>query len=600
MTPKGGNVGSGATGSLPDRSAAIKWLQALLLVSVVVSLGAFALAAWLDYANILGDARRNAQQTAFMVRGHALAVFQANEVLMDRVQELLGHQEDALLRAHERELHLQLKSLTSAVPQAEAVMVWDRDGQPLLSNIYYPVPHDVTIAQRPYFLAQKNAKLAHFVTAPLQGVIGKQVVISFSQRRENGDGTFEGLVSVSLSPRYLTDFYREVFAEDPSRLVALFHQDGNLIAHYPTEATPPRTLPTDSPVMKAMAEGIASGVSMVVSPDGNSRLVAFSKVDPYPVFVHITMDYSFLMRQWHEDLLVDAAFVLPAMLCLLLITWIALQRTRREHAAVLHWREEVARRAAIADELRQAHKLEAVGQLTSGIAHDFNNLLHIVRMNTSLLDMKLSGASELRIPLASIRKALDTGQRLTQHLLGFSRRQELQPLSMDLAQALPSICELLKQSLPPNIKLRTEIAPGTWPVEVDRAELELALLNMTINARDAMPDGGTITLGMRNVLKDDTELVDAGLPNVDFVAVSVADTGPGIPPEIIDRIFDPFFTTKESGKGTGLGLSRIYGFAQQSRGKARALSPAGGGAKVILYFPRLVQASAPAAATEVR
>lgn len=149
------------------------------------------------------------------------------------------------------------------------------------------------------------------------------------------------------------------------------------------------------------------------------------------------------------------------------------------------------------------------------------------------------------------------------------------------------MCELLKESLPSQIALRTELPLDTWPIHVDRAELELALLNLVVNARDAMPHRGIITISARNIGGEEQHS-EAWLPGKDFVAISVSDTGGGIPPEILHRIFDPFFTTKEAGKGTGLGLSRVYGFLQQSGGKVRASNMASGGAMLTMYFPRMV------------
>jgi two-component system NtrC family sensor kinase len=381
------------------------------------------------------------------------------------------------------------------------------------------------------------------------------------------------------SAEELTRLYERVFAEDASVGMALFHADGSLLAAYPRGANVPARLSPDSPIMRAMMSGADSAVAKVNAPDKRSRLVAFQKVDPYPVFVHVALDYSSLMAQWREDLLVHLSFLLPALLCLVLVTRVAINKTRLEHAAL-------TRNAAMEDELRQAHKLEALGQLTGGIVHDFKNILNVVRMNATVLAMKLRG-TELAKPVEALERAAESGSKLTEHLLAFARQQVLQPVMFEPVRSLPLICELCRRSLPSHVKLDVDVAPETWPVMVDVPELEVALLNLVLNARDAMPDGGTITVGARNLPRGEAK--KAGLPDRDIVAISVEDSGHGIPADVLPRIFDPFFTTKEPGKGTGLGLSRIYGFAQQSGGKVRARNRPGGGAILTLYLPRLAR-----------
>jgi len=177
------------------------------------------------------------------------------------------------------------------------------------------------------------------------------------------------------------------------------------------------------------------------------------------------------------------------------------------------------------------------------------------------------------------------GVTLTRHLLAFSRRQALSPSTIDMAEAMPGLCELLGHSLRENIRLSCHVAPGTWPVRADRAELELALLNIAVNARDAMPGGGTLTVNVRNARVDEVLAVPGELAG-EFVVIAVHDTGDGIPGEVLARVFEPFFTTKAPGKGTGLGLSQVYGFSRQSGGTVTLQSPPGRGTTVTLWLPR--------------
>ncbi len=233
------------------------------------------------------------------------------------------------------------------------------------------------------------------------------------------------------------------------------------------------------------------------------------------------------------------------------------------------------------EQLAVAQKMEAIGKLTGGIAHDFNNLLMIIGGNAQtfkrLLDPKLPRAIE------AIQTAAKRGESLTRQLLTFSRRQHLSPTVVDLNVSIKNMRTMIESSLRGNIVYNERIAPGIWPVEVDLAELELAIVNIAVNARDAMPNGGAFTLSADNV-KTNGELGDAN-HNEDFVAIEFSDSGMGIPPNLLSKIFDPYFTTKEVGKGTGLGLSQVYGFAHQAGGTVKAESKVGHGTTITIYLP---------------
>jgi PAS domain S-box-containing protein len=233
-------------------------------------------------------------------------------------------------------------------------------------------------------------------------------------------------------------------------------------------------------------------------------------------------------------------------------------------------------------QLAQAQKMEAIGHLTGGIAHDFNNLLMIVSGQVQLMRLRAKDPKDIRA-LDAIEQAAASGANLTRQLLTFARRQRLNRVSIDLDERLKAIHDLLSSSVGGAIRLEIDVAPGTWPVETDPAELELALVNIAVNARDAMPEGGSLSVRARNETLDGNGVVPL---TGDFVALSLSDTGTGIAPDDLAKVFEPFFTTKEVGKGTGLGLSQVYGFARQSEGDVHVSSQPGEGATVTLYLPR--------------
>ena len=234
--------------------------------------------------------------------------------------------------------------------------------------------------------------------------------------------------------------------------------------------------------------------------------------------------------------------------------------------------------------LRQAQKMESLGQLTGGVAHDFNNLLAVFATGLQLLERDVAGQQRQRI-FEGMRRALSRGTGLTRHLLAFSRRRPVNPESIDLAGHLRGMREMLDASLAGHIKVEMDFAADVWPVEIDAGEMELAILNLCVNARDAMPDGGVITIAAANVKHADEHGV-----LTDFVKLTVADTGVGMPPEVLARAFEPFFTTKDVSKGSGLGLPQVYGFAQQSRGEVSIRSNIGSGTTVTIWLPRSLRA----------
>jgi PAS domain S-box-containing protein len=251
-------------------------------------------------------------------------------------------------------------------------------------------------------------------------------------------------------------------------------------------------------------------------------------------------------------------------------------------------REQELALAAAEDQLRQAQKMEAVGQLTGGIAHDFNNLLQgisggLERIQRRIEDGRLNDIDRF------IKAATESTHRaaaLTHRLLAFSRRQTLDPRPTDVNRLIASMEDLISRTMGPQIAVEVVGSAGLWPTKVDAPQLESALLNLCINARDAMPDGGRLTIETANKWLDDRAARERELPPGQYLSLCITDTGTGMPPDVVAKAFDPFFTTKPLGKGTGLGLSMIYGFVRQSGGQVRAYSEVGKGTTMCIYLPR--------------
>jgi PAS domain S-box-containing protein len=272
------------------------------------------------------------------------------------------------------------------------------------------------------------------------------------------------------------------------------------------------------------------------------------------------------------------------------IAWIAASDNGLVYATgrnVTAEKQAAAELDAAREALRQSQKMEAVGRLTGGIAHDFNNMLAVVVGSLDLLGRRLSGDERARRYIEAAGEGARRAATLTQRLLAFSRQQPLQPEMLDANRLVAGMSDLLRHSIGADIRLETVLAGGLWATHADANQLENLVLNLALNARDAMPEGGRLTIETQNAHLDERYAAEhAGVQAGQYVLVAVTDTGVGMPPEVVEKAFDPFFTTKPVGKGTGLGLSQAYGFVKQSGGHAKIYSEPGHGTTIKIYLPR--------------
>ncbi len=298
--------------------------------------------------------------------------------------------------------------------------------------------------------------------------------------------------------------------------------------------------------------------------------------------------------------------VVAAAALAILLAWLAFAEKRRQrliverhaldlegHSRVLELTNqkltsEIESRRAAEDQMRQMQKIEAIGQLTGGLAHDFNNMLAVILSALGLAERRLkSGDTQITKYLEAASEAGNRAANLTKRLLAFARQQPLAPETVDVNKMVSDMSELLRRTLGEAIQLETVLAGGLWRIHVDANQLENSIINLAVNARDAMPDGGRITIETSNShLDEEYASQNPGTAAGQYVLVAVTDTGVGMSPEVVAKAFDPFFTTKGVGKGTGLGLSQVYGFVKQSNGHIKIYSEVGQGTAVKLYLPR--------------
>ena len=272
-----------------------------------------------------------------------------------------------------------------------------------------------------------------------------------------------------------------------------------------------------------------------------------------------------------------------------------LRRTTMPDAGFVLTVTDMTKRAQAEGVLREAQKMQAIGHLTGGIAHDFNNLLTVILGNLEFVRSRLTGEQALQSRIERATWAAQRGATLTSQLLTFARKHPLAPAPIDLAAIVPELVPMLRRTLGEHIDVRYVETAGMWPAMTDPSQLESAILNLALNARDAMPDGGRLTIELANKVLDEEYARDhAEVTPGDYAMLAVSDTGHGMTPDVVARIFEPFFTTKPQGKGTGLGLAMVFGFVKQSGGHVKVYSEPGEGTTVRLYLPRAVGAEVPA------
>ena len=555
-----------------DRRGALRRLQVAAHLAWLVPLVAYVAVAALLYRQAINQAEQQVAAASRIAQEHALKLFETNAMLLQRMLDLVGEASDAEALAEGAELHARLKSMSAGLPQVQGLFIMGADARMLANSIVYPPPRHIDYSDRESFKAHLQPGSGVFFTGQLRSRISGEPFFDMSVRRSRADGSHLGNVSVSLRPAYLTDFYAELAESRRGLLFSVFKADGRLIARWPTAVGPEERIDAGHPMIRAIAAGASSGSGRAVSYlDGKERLRSFRQMQPYPVFIAVAQDLDEVRAGWLRTIGALALFAVPATLVLTWMTRVALARTRREVAAAERLDDETLLRQRMEVALVQSQKLEALGRLTGGVAHDFNNLLMVITSNLYVHRRKHPEVSASP-QLAAMDRAVAAGVKLTRQLLSFSRRQALVFERIDLGREMPALIELIAPVLGKSIELKSRVDEDLPAIEVDRAELELALINLTVNAKDAMPGGGSLEISAR-----------AG-PG-DTVVIEFADSGSGIAPEIAGRVFEPFFTTKPVGQGTGLGLSQVQGFCVASGGTARIEPRPGGGTRVLLELP---------------
>jgi len=523
---------------------------------------------------------------------HATKSFQIVSLILDDLSEDLLSEP---FGNREQYFHDLFVKRIRTVSEIQSIWLYDKNGFALATSSAFPAPKTRNFADQDYFKAHVQADVGTHFGELHTSSFGGQPFFTIS-RRVTRDGLFDGVLEVSVLPSDFYRFYiRLVYGEGLQ--YGLLRNDGVFLVRYPIpDKIPPPPLGPDTGFRTTIAENSAGGFYNSNSPvDRIDRRYGVRRLAETPLYLTAGITMAAMRQQWLEEMFPYFFFGVPGSIFLFITLLYVLNGTKRLHS-------EMSRREAAESALRQAQRLDAIGQLTGGVAHDFNNLLTIIIGNLESAQRQVGGqigsladAATDRLAKA-VNRAMQGAQRaavLTRRLLAFSRQQPLNPRPLNLNKLLMGLPDLLRGGLSESVAVEVVGAGGLWAVEADATELETAIVNLAVNGRDAMPNGGKLTIEAANSYLDDEYCrLHPDVRPGQYVQISVSDTGSGMEPHVLARAFEPFFTTKDAGQGTGLGLSQVYGFVKQTGGHVKIYSEPGDGTTVKIYLPRLLSGSA--------
>ncbi|MDT8330821.1 response regulator [Roseomonas gilardii] len=583
-----------------------------LLVAIAILAGA-ALAAMHLRTSTLMTAQANLAALDTLLAEQSDRALQSVELVVNGVAEdlrdgRLQNAEEFNDRATAPEVFGMLVARISGIPQLDAVTVIARDGRLLNFSRYQPVP-PVNVADRDYFrvLSTDPSRLT-FVGLPVENRGNGSPTIYLARRISSAEGQFLGLVLGAMNLHYFERLYADLQMPKDTG-IALWRDDGALLLRHP-----PLPAGMRSPeLVMGMQPGERRVMELSSLMDGRHRIVAATRLQTQPVVISISRTTQAVLARWRIDAgILIASAVLIAVALLLIASFVAGRfRLYARMAEAMAAREAAERgRRSAEEQLRQAQKLEALGQLAGGVAHDFNNVLQAIAGGANLIRRRAGDPQAVAKLAGMMGEAAERGAAVTRRLLAFARKDELRSESVAVEALLADLMEILRHTLGPGLRILVEAEPGLPVLRADRSQLEAVLINLATNARDAMPEGGTLRFAASRAPEgegppllaaprggDGNGVGQAPAPApaaVSYLRLAVSDTGNGMDAETLSRATEPFFTTKPKGQGTGLGLSMAKGFAEQSGGALLIASTPGRGTVVTLWLPLPVREEAAA------
>jgi signal transduction histidine kinase len=548
------------------------WTGAL----VIAALG-FTVTGWFvhkERARVLDEGQMTAVRLSWMLDEQTLRTVQAVDLTLLGIVDTIAV--TPAMRPHDPAFEEALRRKRAQLPFVRALFVVGADGF-ITQDTNHPSTPRVNLADRGYFRRHfLDATLGLHIGPPLESRSVGTLFMSLSRRLHTATDDFQGIAVAAVEPRYFERFYERLQLAGGDS-IALFHRDGTLYSRVPyAEGRVGQSFAHLPLFQRELSHGPEGVYRATGHMDAVPRIVSYRTVEGLPLVVAVGLAEQPMLAGWQRAAL--GAFTgTTVMVALATLVLVLLARQARQ-------REETRERLA------QAQRLEALGRMTGGIAHDFNNVLNVVATN---LDLIRRSADRTPGPVEAATRAVTQGTRLVSQLLAFARRQNLTVEPRDANRLVSTLMPLLRQAAGPSVDIVTNLAGEAWPCLTDDVQLNAALLNLVINARDAMPHGngkGVVWITTRNCSMAGTRTVGT-LPAGDYVQVTVTDNGSGMAADVLQRAVEPFYTTKNAGIGTGLGLSQVYGFMHQVGGGLHIESTLGAGTSVHLFFRRAPQAA---------
>lgn len=572
-----------------DFGAVRRSLFIALVASVFVPILFIVGYGYASYENRVSDSAEMIERLANVAEARVGKAFDAGRDVASDAAELLGVDSDAVVLAQKEKMASLLHTLARQSPAVEAICVFGQTGRLLVSSLDATASPNWCMQDGLPARERQKTNLEVSLLRPVAR--GQEEFLDISLERLDRNGHYLGVVSVLLRRSHLLALYEDLATQDTGLTLGLYTLNGDILARFP----PPRLQPapaTNVNLMKAIGQGSSSGeIRLFSTLDGVEKLLSYRRVAMFPVYVTAGISVSSVVDKWlRRDGLVALATLIPCVGIWLLVGF-SRRRLNDERLAWESWRAEVGMRLSAEAKARQMTKMSALGNLVASVAHDFNNLLMVVKANMELARRK--GFNGLEKEVTAVERAATGAEALARKLLSVSRKQPLRQQVVQLATLVEEALPLLTTSLGDNVDIRISNMDSAWPVLVDPHELESALVNIAVNAKQAMPHGGRFSLESENA-----QLAhNPGLNSGEYLIVSCSDNGSGMSAAVAQRAFEPLFTTKSASAGAGLGLAQVFAVCEQAGGTAQINSVLSKGTTVRLYFPRYtgieVQGEAP-------
>ncbi|HVY14835.1 MAG TPA: ATP-binding protein [Rhodopila sp.] len=560
----------------------LRLLIAATCLFPVVMLGVGGTFLWEDNKDAAN--RELARRTEVAVQ-NAARVFETDDVVLDEMERLIRGLSDAQIAARQQELHGELADMAEGLPHVRDLAITGADGHVLVSAGTYPAGTYSIRADQTAGPAEAAGPSGFTISGRETSKPDAKTYFDILRARHG----FPGALVVSIRSSFLEDQWTALNVANATAgtAMALSRPDGVILARAPVPRDRGLSL-NQVRFAEAMRNASSGTVTAVSQLDGMQRDFRFQRIGNLPLFALGSITHHAILLGFTHRILPHLWFGVPAAILLVSLALLVLRRTTEAEQATRLAAQEQATRVEVERILAKAAKLEALGQLAAGVAHDFNNVLLAVIGNADLVRQRILAGrtTEAEMLTSMVIQAAQRGAELTNGILLFARGSDRPDEAIQPAEVIDGTLAFLPPLLGKAVTVLRQVDAPLWSVRVPKPQLEAALVNLAVNARDAMPDGGTITIRGENIPARDRRLPAELRQDADWVRIAVMDTGPGFPAAVRARVFEPFMTTKDVGRGTGLGLAQVYGTARQAGGLARIEDRAEGGAVVALYLPR--------------